>query len=335
MALFSFGKKDKKPAEVSAPVAKTQPTPPTIKSPPGTGSFPAVKPPQPAGLSPTPMMPAGTATTQPMPMTRTGGAGLKAAPRLAPPGGGGPPSRATQRIVLPTPPGARTGNTRPIPAVDTAGRINLPVGMILRAVPPEALAGDLAEFEASGAAAKEVGLPMQMILGQLPSGKVEMTLQELIPHLPPGFLKSTDQLSNILGAAVLLPLMDVVMRIPPDLLALRPDQKEVDASVVNMADPFTEEKLREQAESASETVRDKAATAEQSAHQHAERATHELAREARKIEREQARKAEAIARERYEGKTKAELSDLLAQRGLPKSGNVDDLIERLVEADNS
>jgi SAP domain len=93
--------------------------------------------------------------------------------------------------------------------------------------------------------------------------------------------------------------------------------------------------VRDQAESASETVRDKAVTAEQSAHEHAERATHELAREARKIEREQARKAEAIARERYEGKTKAELSDLLAQRGLPKSGNVDDLIERLVEADNS
>ena len=40
------------------------------------------------------------------------------------------------------------------------------------------------------------------------------------------------------------------MRIPPDLLALRPDQKDVDASVINMADPFTEEILREQAETA-------------------------------------------------------------------------------------
>ena len=93
--------------------------------------------------------------------------------------------------------------------------------------------------------------------------------------------------------------------------------------------------VREQAESAGEVVRDKAATAEQAAHEHAERATHELAREARKIEREQARKAQAIARKRYEGLTKAELSDLLAQRDLPKSGNVDQLIERLVEADNS
>lgn len=93
--------------------------------------------------------------------------------------------------------------------------------------------------------------------------------------------------------------------------------------------------VREQAGSANKTVRDKAATAEQAAHEHAERATHELAREARKMEREQARKAHTMAHERYEGLTKAELSDLLAQRGLPKSGNVDQLVERLVEADNS
>jgi hypothetical protein len=93
--------------------------------------------------------------------------------------------------------------------------------------------------------------------------------------------------------------------------------------------------VREQAESASEAARDKAATAEQAAHEHAARATHELAREARKIEREQGRKAQAMARERYEGLTKAELSGLLAQRGLPKSGNVEEFIERLVEADNS
>jgi hypothetical protein len=93
--------------------------------------------------------------------------------------------------------------------------------------------------------------------------------------------------------------------------------------------------VREQAESAGQAVRDKAATTEQAAREHAERAAHELAREARKIEREQGRKAQAMARERYEGLTRAELSDLLAQRGLPRSGNVEELIERLAEADNS
>ena len=92
--------------------------------------------------------------------------------------------------------------------------------------------------------------------------------------------------------------------------------------------------VRKQAHSAGEAARDKAATAEQAAHQNAERVSHELAREAAKVEREQARKAHAIARERYEGMTKAELSDQLAKRGLPKSGNVDELVERLVEADS-
>jgi hypothetical protein len=66
----------------------------------------------------------------------------------------------------------------------------------------------------------------------------------------------------------------------------------------------------------------------------AEQAEKELAREARKAEREQARHDHDKARERYEGLTKAELSDQLGQRDLPKTGNVDELVERLVEADS-
>jgi hypothetical protein len=66
----------------------------------------------------------------------------------------------------------------------------------------------------------------------------------------------------------------------------------------------------------------------------AEQAEKELAREARQAEREQARHARDKARERYEGLTKAELSDRLDQRNLPKTGNVDELVERLVEADS-
>jgi hypothetical protein len=46
------------------------------------------------------------------------------------------------------------------------------------------------------------------------------------------------------------------------------------------------------------------------------------------------RRAHKRARERNAGLTKAELSDQLAQRELPKTGNVDALIERLVEADS-
>ena len=81
--------------------------------------------------------------------------------------------------------------------------------------------------------------------------------------------------------------------------------------------------VREQAESVGGLVREQAEQAEK-----------ELAREARKAEREQARHAHDKARERYEGLTKAELSDQLGQRDLPKTGNVDELVERLVEADS-
>ena len=181
-----------------------------------------------------------------MVMPRTGATGLKAVR----PGVGGP-TRSTQRIVLPTPPGGKSvSSTKAVGLAAAGGRINLPIGMILRCLPPEVLADDISRFEGDGSAATEIGLPMNMILGQLPSGKVEMPLQDLIPHFPAGFLQPTEAITNYLPTVVSLPLMDVVMRIPPDLLALRPDQKDVDAAVINMADPFTEEILREQAEAA-------------------------------------------------------------------------------------
>jgi hypothetical protein len=103
--------------------------------------------------------------------------------------------------------------------------------------------------------------------------------------------------------------------------------------------------VREKAESAGDLVREKAEAAGNVAREQAERAAHEqaakaehaekeLARQARHAEREQARQAHDRARQRYEGLTKAELSDLLAKRELSKTGNIDELIERLVEADS-
>jgi hypothetical protein len=83
--------------------------------------------------------------------------------------------------------------------------------------------------------------------------------------------------------------------------------------------------LREQAESASGLVREQAETTRD--------LVHEQASQAEKAARDQARQVREKARERYEGKSKAELSDLLDRRNLPKTGNVDELIERLVEAD--
>jgi hypothetical protein len=95
--------------------------------------------------------------------------------------------------------------------------------------------------------------------------------------------------------------------------------------------------VREKAEAADNVMREQAEQAQQAALEQvkkAEQAEKGLAREARAAEREQARRAHKRARERYEGLTKAELSDQLAKRELPKTGNVDALIERLVEADS-
>jgi hypothetical protein len=93
---------------------------------------------------------------------------------------------------------------------------------------------------------------------------------------------------------------------------------------------------REQAEQAEQAARELAVReqAENAAREQAEKAEKELARQARQAEREQAGRAHKRARERYEGLPKAELSDQLAKRELPKTGNVDQLIERLVEADS-
>jgi hypothetical protein len=95
--------------------------------------------------------------------------------------------------------------------------------------------------------------------------------------------------------------------------------------------------VREKAEAAGDIVREQAVKAEQAAREQAEKAEQaekELAHQARQAEREQARQAHERARQRYEGLPKAQLSDLLAKRDLPKSGNIDELIERLVEADS-
>jgi hypothetical protein len=78
--------------------------------------------------------------------------------------------------------------------------------------------------------------------------------------------------------------------------------------------------VREKAEAAGDIAREQAVKAERAAREQAAKAD--------------ARRAHQRARQRYEGLTKAQLSDLLAKRDLPKTGNIDELIERLVEADS-
>ena len=99
-----------------------------------------------------------------------------------------------------------------------------------------------------------------------------------------------------------------------------------------------EQQQRDQIRRAERAERDrirKTEEAERERIERAEQAERDRAREARNAERQRARQERQAARERYEGLTKAELANELGNRDLPKSGTVEELIERLVEADTA
>lgn len=96
--------------------------------------------------------------------------------------------------------------------------------------------------------------------------------------------------------------------------------------------------VNDQVDAVAEVATDQARKAEELANEQAEQAEEaakEQEREAKRAERAAAKQAREQAREPYEGLTKAELSDQLAERGLAKTGTVEELIERLVGSDNS
>jgi len=95
--------------------------------------------------------------------------------------------------------------------------------------------------------------------------------------------------------------------------------------------------VREHAETVSHVVQDQTESVADLAREQVEKTEQtekEQARKTRRAEREQAKQTREQARERYDGLTKAELSDDLAERELPKTGTVEELIERLVGADS-
>jgi hypothetical protein len=83
--------------------------------------------------------------------------------------------------------------------------------------------------------------------------------------------------------------------------------------------------VRDQVTSVSDVARTSADAAEEVAR--------EEAKEAAKAARATRKEASDKARARYEDLSKAELSDEAAKRDLPKTGTVDELVGRLVEAD--
>ena len=95
--------------------------------------------------------------------------------------------------------------------------------------------------------------------------------------------------------------------------------------------------VTDQVESVADLATSQAKKAEDVANEQAavvDQAAKEQERQVKRAERAAAKQAQEQAREAYDGLTKAELTDQLAERGLPKTGNVEELIERLVSADS-
>jgi Ran GTPase-activating protein (RanGAP) involved in mRNA processing and transport len=115
------------------------------------------------------------------------------------------------------------------------------------------------------------------------------------------------------------------------------------AEVANTLSGVTREQLesvtsvvRDQVETVSAVARQGVDTVEQTAREQAdevEQAERQQARAAAKAQREERKEAEEKARAPHAELTKAELSELAAKRNLPKTGTVDELVARLVEAD--
>jgi flagellar biosynthesis GTPase FlhF len=94
--------------------------------------------------------------------------------------------------------------------------------------------------------------------------------------------------------------------------------------------------VRDQVQAVSQSTKDQLEKVADAEREHAEQAQEEereQARATRNAERQKARKERQVAYERYQDMNKSELADELASRELPKSGTVDELIERLVDAD--
>ncbi|MEI9998181.1 MAG: hypothetical protein WDO13_02925, partial [Verrucomicrobiota bacterium] len=144
MALFSFGKKKEKAPEPAAPRGKStscRTHPPKIQTPAVHRLF-----------SPHQTAAADRPDARRAHGRRSRHDAAHGRPRAPGPRASNPPAPARRRraqrsasFCLPRPADARP--RRPLAGIVPAGKINLPIGMILRVLPSEVLASDMAEFE--------------------------------------------------------------------------------------------------------------------------------------------------------------------------------------------
>ena len=116
-------------------------------------------------------------------------------------------------------------------ASDNGNTISLPLGSIMRALPPMQLVGDADQIPSDA----RIELPFAMVEPQLVTGRVMLKSEEFAAALPEEYRSFFDASS---AAPVSLPLQEVLKNLPATSLRMRDDQEEQDKGA-NFATPFS------------------------------------------------------------------------------------------------
>lgn len=151
------------------------------------------------------------------------------------------------KIKIPAASGAVPEPETP-PTAPVEAYVDVPASVVIPHIPQTVLLDDAAALVGGPAGQGTFRLPLGLVLPMLPSGKIEFTIGDLVGFAPEGIIHPPEALGEWMAQPVLLPLPEIVMRIPPEMLLLRRDQKQIDSVVLSMNDPFSPEVLKAKAE---------------------------------------------------------------------------------------
>jgi competence protein ComEA len=146
-------------------------------------------------------------------------AATAAAPDRQPPVLAAPETLAPPVAVAPAP--------APAPAED--GRVSVPAGLVLRAL-PEAMRGPA--WSAEGPTGAVISVPREQLLRQLAAGCVELTLDQARAQLPDGMCSANAQ------GTLVLDLAAVVAAVPTELMQASGEMDQEAVAAAAMADLF-------------------------------------------------------------------------------------------------
>ena len=135
-------------------------------------------------------------------------------------------------------PGVASAPVSATPPIHVDGTVDIPFSVVLMSIPEQLLTSDHASLMAAPESKVQIGLPLANVLSMLPSGKLEFSLAELSQAIPSGFVQPLENIPEYENTPIVLPLGQVVSRIPAHLLTLRSDQRPIDSSVSEHAGSF-------------------------------------------------------------------------------------------------